>query len=60
MQGDDVLLRAEVTDVRRNHMLQSLVQGPYRLVENSGAIFGLRIGAEDVSASSDRVTTDPR
>jgi hypothetical protein len=49
-----------VTEVGRNHKLESLVQGPYRVLENAGAIFRLRIGAEDVRVSSDRVTPGPR
>jgi hypothetical protein len=58
-EGDDVFLRVEVTEVGRNHKLESLVQGPYRVLENAGANFRLRIGAEDVRVSSDRVTTAP-
>jgi hypothetical protein len=36
------------------------VQGPYRVLENAGATFMLRIGTEDVRVSSDRVTSAPR
>jgi hypothetical protein len=46
----------EVTEVGRNHELESLVQGPYRVLENSVATFRLSIGAEDLRVSSDRVT----
>jgi hypothetical protein len=59
-EGDDVFLRVGVTEVGRNHKLESLVQGPYRVLENAGATFRLRIGAEDVRVSSDRVTPAPR
>jgi hypothetical protein len=46
-------------DVGRNHKLESLVQGPYRVVENTGNTFGLKIGEGTVSISSDRVTRVP-
>ena len=36
------------------------MQGPYRVLENAGTTFRLRIGAEDVRVSSDRVTPGPR
>jgi hypothetical protein len=36
----------EVTDVGRNHKLESLVQGPYRVVENAGTTLRLSIGEE--------------
>jgi Chromo (CHRromatin Organisation MOdifier) domain len=49
-----------VTEVGHNHNLESLVQGPYRVLENAGATFRLRIGAEDVRVSYDRVTPAPR
>jgi hypothetical protein len=39
-EGDDVFLRMEVTEVGRNHKLESLVQGPYRVLENAGATSG--------------------
>jgi hypothetical protein len=56
----EVFLRVEVTEVGRNHKLESLVQGPYRVLEKAGTTFRLRIGAEDVRVSSDRVTPAPR
>jgi hypothetical protein len=59
-EGEKVLLRVEVTEVGRNHKLESLVQGPYLVFENAGTTFRLRIGAEDVRVSSDRVTPAPR
>jgi hypothetical protein len=49
----------EVTDVGRNHKLESLVQGPYRVVENAGTTLRLSIGDEVVRVSSDRVTRAP-
>ena len=58
-EGDDAYVRVEVTDVGRNHKLESLVQGPYRVVENAGNTFRLRIGEETVRVSSDRVTPAP-
>ena len=58
-EGDDAYVRVEVTDVGRNHKLESLVQGPYRVVENAGNTFRLRIGEETVRVSSDRVTRAP-
>jgi hypothetical protein len=57
--GDEVLLRVEVTDVGRNHKLESLVQGPYQVLENAGTTFRLRIGGDDIRVSSDRVTPAP-
>jgi Integrase core domain/Chromo (CHRromatin Organisation MOdifier) domain len=59
-EGEEVFLRVEVTEVGRNHKLESLVQGPYRVLDNAGTTFRLRIGAEDVRVSSDRVTPAPR
>jgi transposase InsO family protein len=35
-EGNEAYLRVEVTDAGRNHKLESLVQGPYRVVENAG------------------------
>jgi hypothetical protein len=40
--------------------LESLVQGPYRVVENAGTTFRLQIGEDTVRVSSDRVTPAPR
>jgi hypothetical protein len=57
--GDQAYLRAGVTETGRNHKLQSLVQGPYEVVENTGTTFRLRIGDETVRVSSDRVTPVP-
>jgi Chromo (CHRromatin Organisation MOdifier) domain len=39
--------------------LESLVQGPYRVVENAGTTFRLQIGDEVVRISSDRITRAP-
>jgi hypothetical protein len=55
-EGDKSYLRMEVTDIGRNHKLESLVQGPYEVIENAGETFRLRIGKETVRVSSDRVT----
>jgi transposase InsO family protein len=57
--GDEVFLRVEVTDVGRNHKLESLKQGPYKVLENAGTTFRLRIGGDDIRVSSDRVTPAP-
>jgi hypothetical protein len=46
--GDETYLRVEITDVGRNHKLESLVQGPYRVVENAGTTLRLCIGDETV------------
>jgi hypothetical protein len=59
-EGEEVFLRVAVTEVGRNHKLESLVQGPYRVLENAVTTFRLRIGADDVRVSSDRVTPAPR
>jgi hypothetical protein len=45
---DEAYLRVEITDVGRNHKLESLVQGPYRVVENAGTSLRFRIGEETV------------
>jgi hypothetical protein len=58
-EGDEAYVRVEVTDVGRSHKLDSLVQGPYRVVENAGTTFRLKIGGETVRVSSDRVTRAP-
>jgi hypothetical protein len=58
-EGDDVFLRVEVTEAGRSHQLESLIQGPYRVLEKAGATFRLRIGAEDARVASDRVTPAP-
>jgi hypothetical protein len=49
----------EVTDIGRNHKLESLVQGPCEVIENAGETFRLRIGEETVRVSSDLVTRAP-
>jgi hypothetical protein len=35
-EGDQAYLRVEITDTGRNHKLESLVQEPYKVVENAG------------------------
>jgi hypothetical protein len=57
--GDEAYLRVEITDIGRNHKLESLVQGPYRVVENAGTTLRLCVGDETVRVSSDRVTRAP-
>jgi hypothetical protein len=49
----------EVTDIGRNHKLESLVQGPYDVIENAKQTFRLRIGEEIIRVSSVRVTRAP-
>jgi Chromo (CHRromatin Organisation MOdifier) domain len=58
--GDEAYLRVEITDVGRNHKLESLVQGLYRVAENAGTTLRLYIGDETVRVSSDRVTRAPK
>jgi hypothetical protein len=58
-EGDQAYLRVEVTETGRNHKLESLVQGPYEVVENAGETLRLRIEDETVRVSSDRVTRAP-
>jgi hypothetical protein len=58
-EGDQAYLRVEITDTGRNHKLESLVQGPYEVVENAGETLRLRIQDETVRVSSDRVTRAP-
>jgi Chromo (CHRromatin Organisation MOdifier) domain len=58
-EGDLAYLRVEITETGRNHKLESLVQGPYEVLENAGETFRLRIGGETVRVSSDRVTPAP-
>jgi hypothetical protein len=43
----------------RNHKLESLVQGPCKVLENAKHTFRLQIGDEQVRISSDRVTRAP-
>jgi Chromo (CHRromatin Organisation MOdifier) domain len=57
--GDEAYLRVEITDLGRNHKQESLVQGPYRVVENAGTTLRLCIGEETVRVSSDRVMRAP-
>ena len=52
-------MKVEVTEMGRNHTLESLVQGPYKVLENAGRTFRLQIGDEQVRISSDRVTRAP-
>jgi hypothetical protein len=42
-EGDEAYIRVEVTDVGRNHKLESPVQGPYHVLENAGTTFGLHM-----------------
>jgi Chromo (CHRromatin Organisation MOdifier) domain len=58
-EGDEAYVRVEVTETGRNHKLESLMQGPYRVVENAGTTFRLQMGDEVVRVSSDRVTRAP-
>jgi hypothetical protein len=58
--GDEAYLRVEIIDVGRNHKLESLVQRPYRVIENAGTTLRLCIGDETVRLSSDRVTRAPK
>jgi hypothetical protein len=45
-EGNEAYLRLEVTEIGRNHKLELLGQGPYRVVENAGTAFRLQIGDE--------------
>jgi hypothetical protein len=58
-EGDEGYVRVEVTETGWNHKLDSLVQCPYRVVENAGTTFLLQIADEVVRVSSDRVTRAP-
>jgi RNase H-like domain found in reverse transcriptase/Reverse transcriptase (RNA-dependent DNA polymerase)/Integrase zinc binding domain/Chromo (CHRromatin Organisation MOdifier) domain/Integrase core domain len=58
-EGDEAYVKVEVTEMGRNHKLESLVQGPYKVLENAGHTFRLQIGDEQVRISSDRVTRAP-
>jgi hypothetical protein len=58
-EGYEAYVRVEVTDVGPNHKLESLVQGLYRVVDNAGNTFRLKIGDETVRISSNRVTRAP-
>jgi hypothetical protein len=42
--GDEAYLLVEVTDVGRNHKFESLVQGPYQVMENCGTTLRLSTG----------------
>jgi hypothetical protein len=59
-EGDEAFVKVEETEQGRNSKLESLVQGPYRVVENAGNTLRLHIGEETVRVSSDRVTPVPR
>jgi hypothetical protein len=58
-EGDEAYVRVELTDVGGIHKLESLVQGPYRVVENACNTFRLNIAEEAVRISSGRVTRAP-
>jgi Chromo (CHRromatin Organisation MOdifier) domain len=58
-EGDYVYVRVEVTEVGRSHKMDSLVHGPYRVVENAGHTFRLQMGLDVIRISSDRVTPAP-
>jgi transposase InsO family protein len=58
-EGDQAYVRVEVTEVGRSHKLDSLVHGPYRIVENDGHTFRLQVGSDVIRVSSDRVTPAP-
>jgi hypothetical protein len=59
-EGDQAYVKVEVTEMGRNSKLESLVEGPYIVVENAGTTLRLQIGDEVVRVSSDRVTPAPR
>jgi Chromo (CHRromatin Organisation MOdifier) domain len=58
-EGDQVYVRVEVNEAGRSHKLDSLVHGPYRVVENAGHTLRLQVGPDVVRVSSDRVTPAP-
>jgi hypothetical protein len=55
-EGDEAYVKVEETEMGRNHKLESLVQGPYNVLENAKHTLRLHIGDEQVMISSDRVT----
>jgi hypothetical protein len=57
--GDEAYLRVDNTDVGRNHKLESLVPGPYRVLKNAVTTLRLNIGEKTVRELSDRVTRSP-
>jgi hypothetical protein len=50
---------AEEPETARSHKLDSLVHGPYELVENDSHTFRLRMGSDVVRISSDRISPAP-
>jgi RNase H-like domain found in reverse transcriptase/Reverse transcriptase (RNA-dependent DNA polymerase)/Integrase zinc binding domain/Integrase core domain/Chromo (CHRromatin Organisation MOdifier) domain len=58
-EGDRAYVRVETTEVGRSHKLDSLVHGPYEVVENAGHTLRLLVGSDIVRVSSDRVTPAP-
>jgi Chromo (CHRromatin Organisation MOdifier) domain len=57
--GGWAYVRAEVPETGRSHNLDSLVHGPYEVVENDSHTFRLRMGSDVVRISSDRITPAP-
>jgi hypothetical protein len=55
-EGDLVYVKVEVTEVGRSQKLDSLVHGPYRVIENAVHAFRLQMGPGIVRISSDRIT----
>jgi hypothetical protein len=58
-EGDLVYVKVEITEVGRSHKLDSLVHGPYRVIENAEHTFRLQMGPDIVRISSDRITAAP-
>jgi hypothetical protein len=58
-EGDEAYVKVEVTEMGRNHKLESLFQGPYKVLENAKHALRLQIGDEQVRISSDSVTKAP-
>jgi Integrase core domain len=58
-EGDLVYVKLEVTEVGRSHKLDSLVHGPYGVIENAEHTFRLQMGPDIVRISSDRITEAP-
>jgi hypothetical protein len=58
-EGDQVYVQVEVSEAGRSHKLDSLVHGPYRVVENAGHKLRLQVGPDVVRVSSDRLTPVP-
>jgi hypothetical protein len=57
--GGWAYVRAEVPETGRSHKLDSLVHGPYEVVENDSHTFRIRIGSDVVRISSDSITPAP-